>query len=83
MQIMTKGVVKLRFDLRHTTMARGRDEGREEKARDGLRVTEGEIQKVQDKLQAAQDDLLVARDELQAAQAESGMSCNRPRMSCG
>ena len=59
--------MKLRSDLRHTTMARARAEGREEKARDGLRVAEGELREVRDGLQAAQDDLLVARDGLQAA----------------
>ena len=38
MQNMTEEAVKLKFDLRHTTMARARAEDREEKARDGLRV---------------------------------------------
>ena len=33
---MTKEVVKLRSDLKHTTTARARAKGREEKARDGL-----------------------------------------------
>ena len=54
--------MKLRSDLRHTTTAQARVEGREEKARDGLRVAEGELREVRDGLQAAQDDLLVARD---------------------
>ena len=67
MQNMTEEIVKLRFDLRHTKTARARAEGREEKARDGLRVVEGELREVRDELQAAQDDLLVARDGLQAA----------------
>ena len=53
MQIMTEEVVKLRSDLRHTTTARVRAEGMEEKARDGLRVAEGELQEVRDELQAA------------------------------
>ena len=70
MQNMTKEAVKLRSDLRHTTMARAQAEGREEKARDGLRVAEGELREVRVGLQAAQDDLLVARDGLQAAQTE-------------
>ena len=38
MQNMTEEAVKLKSDLRHTTMARARAKGREEKARDGLRV---------------------------------------------
>ena len=70
MQNMTEEAVKLKSDLKHTTMARARAEDREEKARDGLRVVEGELREVRDGLQAAQDDLLVARDGLQAAQTE-------------
>ena len=70
MQIMMEEVVKLKSDLRHTTMARAQAEGREEKALDGLRVVEGELREVREELQAAQDDLLVARDGLQAAQTE-------------
>ena len=57
--------MKLRSDLRHTTMVRARAEGREEKARDGLRVVEGELREVRDGMQAAQDYRLVARDEMQ------------------
>ena len=53
MQNMTKEVVKLRSDLKHTTTARARAEGREEKARDGLRVAEGELWEVRDRLQSA------------------------------
>ena len=62
--------MKPRSDLRHTTMARARAEGREEKARDGLRVAEDELREVRDGLQAANDYRLVAKDELQAAQTE-------------
>ena len=50
---MTEEALKLRSDLRHTTTARARAEGREEKARDGLRVAEGELREVRDGLQAA------------------------------
>ena len=62
--------MKLKSDLRHTMTMRARAEGREEKARDGLRVAEDELQEVRDELQAAQDDLLVARDGLKATQIE-------------
>ena len=62
--------MKLKSDLRHTTMARARAEDREEKARDGLIVVEGELWEVRDGLQAAQDDLLEARD-----------GCKLPRLS--
>ena len=50
MQNMTEEAVKLRSDLRHTTMARARTEGREEKARNGLIVAEGELREVRDGL---------------------------------
>ena len=70
MQNMTEEVVKLKSDLRHIAMARARADGREEKARDGLRVAKGELREVRDGLQTAQDDLLVARDVLQASQTE-------------
>ena len=61
---MTKEAVKLKSDMRHTAMVRTRAKGRQEKARDGLRVAEGELWEVRDGLQTAQDDLLVARDGL-------------------
>ena len=67
---MTEEAVKLKSDLRHTMTARARAEGREEKARDSLRVAEVELREVRDGLQAAQDDLLEAKDGLQAAQTE-------------
>ena len=38
MQNINEEAVKLMSDLRHTMMARARAEGREKKARDGLRV---------------------------------------------
>ena len=50
MQNMTEEVVKLKSDLRHTLMARTRAEGREKKAREGLRVVEGELREVRDGL---------------------------------
>ena len=67
MQNMMEEAVKLKSDLRHTMMVRARAEGREEKARDGLRVAEGELREVRDELQDTQDDLLVARDGLEAS----------------
>ena len=70
MQNMTEEVVKLISDLRHTTTARVRAEGREEKAPDGLRVAEGELQEVRDGLQAAKTELQVVKDELQSSQNE-------------
>ena len=69
-QNMMEEAVKLKSDLRHTTLARARAESREEKAQDGLEVAEVELRGVRDGLQAAQDDLLEARDGLQAAQTE-------------
>ena len=50
MQSMTEEAVKLKSDLRHTLMTRARAEGKEEKAREGLRVVEGELREVRDGL---------------------------------
>ena len=50
MQSMTEEAVKLKFDLRHTLTVRARAEGREEKAREGLRVAEGKLREVRDGL---------------------------------
>ena len=50
MQNMTEEAVKLKSDLRHTTIARARAKGREEKPRDSLRVAEGELREVRDGL---------------------------------
>ena len=62
--------MKLKSYLRHTMTTRARAEGREEKARDSLRVAEIKLREVRDELQAPQDDLLEARDGLQATQIE-------------
>ena len=43
MQNMKEEAVKLKSDLRHTSMARARAKGREDKAQEGLRVAEGEL----------------------------------------
>ena len=51
MQNITEEAVKLKSNLRHTTTVRARAKGREEKARDGLRVAEGELREVRDELQ--------------------------------
>ena len=70
MQNMTKEAMKLKSDLRHISTARARAECREEKARDGLRVSEGELREVRDGLQVAQNELQVVREELQTSQNE-------------
>ena len=49
-QNMTEEAVKLKFNLRYTSTARARADGREEKAREGLRVAEGELWEVKDGL---------------------------------
>ena len=69
-QNMMEEAMKLKSDLRHTITARARAEGRDEEARESLRVAEGELREVRERLQAAQDDLLEARGGLQAAQSE-------------
>ena len=63
-QRMTEEAVKLKSDLKHTTSAHARAEGREDEARNSLRAIEGELWEVQDELRAAQNDLLEARDGL-------------------
>ena len=72
-QRMSEEIVKLRSDLKNTTSARARSEGREDEARNTLRAAEGELREVRDELRAAQNDLLEARDGLQSAQYELQM----------
>ena len=73
MQRMTEEAVKLKYDLKHTTSARARAEGREDEARNSLRAIEGELREVRDDFRAAQNGLLEARDGLQSAQYELQM----------
>ena len=67
MQGMTEEVVKLKFDLKHTTSARARTEGREDEARNSLREAEGELREVRDELRTVQNDFLDSRDGQQSA----------------
>ena len=69
-QSMTEEAVKLKSDLRYTFSARARAEGREDEARNSLRVAEVELREVRDGLQAVQNDLLEARDRLQSAKSK-------------
>ena len=50
---MTEETVKLKYDLKHTSSARARAEGREDEARNSLRAAEDELREVRDELQAA------------------------------
>ena len=61
--------MKLQSDLKHTS-ARAQAEGREDEARNSLRMAEGKLQEVRDELRAVQIDLLDARDGLQSTQYE-------------
>ena len=72
-QRMIEEPMKLKSDLKHTTSARARSEGREDEARNSLRAAEGELREVRDELRVAQNDLLEARDGLQSAQFELQM----------
>ena len=65
--------MKLQFDLKHTTSARARAEGKEDEAKNSLRMAEGELREVWDELLAVQNDLLDARDGLQSTQYELQM----------
>ena len=57
-QWMTEETVKLKSDLKHTSSARARAEGREDEARNNLRAAEVELREVRDELRAAHNDLL-------------------------
>ena len=59
--------MKLKSDLKHTSSARARAEGREDEARNSLRAVENELQEVRDELRAAHNDFLEARNGLQSA----------------
>ena len=63
-QRIIEEAVKLKSDLKHTTSARARAEGREVEARNSLRAAEGELREVRDELQVVQNDLMEARDGL-------------------
>ena len=52
-QRMAEEVVKLKSDLKHTSSARARAEGREDEARNSLRAVEDELREVRDELRAA------------------------------
>ena len=56
--------MKLKSDLKHTTSACARAEGREDEARNSLRATEGELREVREELRVVQNDLLEVRDGL-------------------
>ena len=49
-QSLIEEAMKLRSDVKHTTSARARAEGREDETRNSLRATEVELRKVQDEL---------------------------------
>ena len=53
LQRMTEEAVKLKSDLKHTTSARARAEGREDEARNILRAAKSELQAVRDELRVA------------------------------
>ena len=51
-QRMTEEAVNLKSDLKHTTSARARAEGREDEAWNSLSAAEGELREVRDDLRA-------------------------------
>ena len=66
-QRITEEAVKLKSNLKHTTSARARAEGREYQARNNLRATECELREVRDELRTVQNDLLDSRNRLQSS----------------
>ena len=53
LQRMTEEVVNLKSDLKHTTSAHARAEGREDEVRNILTAAEGELREVRDELRVA------------------------------
>ena len=70
--------MKHKSDLRHASTAKALAEDKEKKAREGLRVTEGELRVVREELQIARDELrnkatLLDRARREAFEAESSI----------
>ena len=68
--------VKLKSDLRHTSTTKVRAEDKETKAREGLRVAEGELRVVREELQAAKGEVrnkaaLLDQARCEVSEAES------------
>ena len=77
-QSLIEDVVKHKSDLRHASTAKARAEDKEKKAREGLRVIEGELRVVREDLQIARDELrnraaLLDRACREAFEAESSI----------
>ena len=72
-QRMTEEAMKLKSDLKHTSSACARAEGREDEALNILRATEDELREVRVELWDAHNDLLEAKDGLQSTQYELQM----------
>ena len=70
MQSLTEKALKLKFDLRHTSIAKARAEDKEKKAREGLKVAKGELRVVREELQAAKDELRNKVELLDQARCE-------------
>ena len=69
-QSLTGDALKLKSNLRHTSTAKARVEDKEKKAREGLRVAEGELRVVKEELQAAKDELFNKVAQLDQARCE-------------
>ena len=85
-QRMTEETLKLKSDLKHTSSASARTEGREDEARNSLRAAEDELREVRDELWAAQNDLLEAKMGCSLHSMSFkwlGMSFLHPKASCG
>ena len=72
-QRMTEEVERLKYDIKHTTLARARAESREDEVRSSLTAVEGELRKIRGELQVAQSELIENRDGLKTAQYELQM----------
>ena len=69
-QRMTEDMERLRSDLKHTSSARARAEGREVEVRSSLTMVEGELREARDELRALQSELVEFQDGFSCTQSE-------------
>ena len=70
-QSLTEDVVKHKSDLEHTLIAMARDEHREKKAKEGLRVVKDELWVVKEEFQAAREELCTKASAFYLARREA------------
>ena len=66
-QSLTDDVLGYKSDLKHTSIARARDENREKKVVEGLRFVEDELRVVKEEFRAAREELCTKATALDRA----------------